>query len=473
VNVRSIRFRLGAWYAALLVLLLMLFGGFVYLTLDQFLERNLQETLSKEAQTIGEALLNNVGETGEAFVATEIEEHFAPRTNSHFLRVMRADSSVLYQSGQPQDESFNPKDVAPVPISESDSWREQSLAGGRKLFVYSTTYATPAGTRYSIQAGASDRQINQALRGLLLSLALALPLIVGTAMGGGYLLMRKALKPLDEMATTAAKVTSRNLNERVPDLQTGDELEKLATSLNRMMSRLEESFQHVHRFSSDASHEIRTPLAILRGELENLLQVHPLPAAVRESLSSALEEAERLSRIVEQLLEVTRLEAGEALAGHSRFDVSEITRSTVEQMKLLADERHVALRFEGTQHLYVMCDPIRLRQVIVNLVDNAIKYTAPGGSVSVSSCTLERSAILEVADTGAGIPEEAIPYVFERFYRVDEARSRQLGGTGLGLAIVKSICIAFGGSVTVRSAAGSGTTFRVEFPLDTGTTPAA
>jgi two-component system, OmpR family, sensor kinase len=236
-----------------------------------------------------------------------------------------------------------------------------------------------------------------------------------------------------------------------------------------MMSRLEESFHHVHRFSADVSHEIRTPLTILRAELEELIRSTDLRSESRDSAASALEEAERLSRVAEQLLEMTRLEAGEMLAASSRVDLSGLTQNAVDQMRLLTEEKQIELRFEGSEPVHVVADAVRLRQVVVNLVDNAIKYTSPGGTVSISSVSMDGKAILEVADTGIGIPQEALPHVFERFYRVDGARSLQLGGTGLGLAIVKSICTAFGGTVSVQSAE-SGTTFRVELPLEPGPT---
>ncbi|PYS06968.1 MAG: two-component sensor histidine kinase, partial [Acidobacteria bacterium] len=272
-------------------------------------------------------------------------------------------------------------------------------------------------------------------------------------------------KPLDEIATTAERITSRSLNERVPVLATGDELEKLAASLNRMMARLEESFHHINRFSADAAHEIRTPLAIIRGELENAFQMPALATELRETIGSALEEVERLSRIVEQLLEMSRLEAGETLIERSRFDFTELAKTTVDQMRLLAEEKSLNLRFNGSQPVEIEGDRLRLKQIVVNLVDNAIKYTTPGGSVSVSTFPVDGMAVLEVSDTGIGIPADALPQVFDRFYRVDKARSRQLGGTGLGLAIVKSICTAYGGTVTVKSAEGKGAVFRVELPL--------
>ena len=447
-------------------MLLIVFSLFVYLTLERILEVNLHDTLEKEAQTIGDALLSKISETGDPYVINEIEEHFAPRTTNHFLRVSRESGAVLYQSGQPQDHSFDAKSVSPARLEAPASWQKEIMPNGTRLFVYGMTYTNPEGMKFSIQAGASSNPIQKVLRSLLETLSIALPLIVAAAIAGGYFLMRRALRPLRQIATVAETITSRNLNERMPGPGTGDEIEQLAESINRMMARLEDSFQQIHRFSADASHEIRTPLAILRGELKDLLRTPHLTTNVRDSAASALEEAERLSRIVEQLLEMTRLEAGETLSNLQRFDLGEMTHTAVEQLRLLADEKHVGLRFEGTRDLYIKGDPIRMRQVVVNLVDNAIKYTPAGGSILVSSIVTGNKAVLEVRDTGIGIPESDIPHVFERFYRVDGDRSRQLGGTGLGLAIVKSICTVFGGVVSVHSELGTGTTFHLELPLE-------
>ena len=471
MNVRSIRFRIGAWYAGLLAVLLTLLGGFIYFTLHRYLENSLQETLTKEAQTIGQALLSKASETGDDYVVREIEEHFAPRTNNHFLRVTRGNGSVLYQSGEPDSRRFDPNRIRAAQLDAHSSWTVDTMPTGRRVYVYSTAYADHQGTRYAVQAGASDCQINLALTNLLASLAIVLPIIVGVSIAGGYLLMRRSLQPLHQMATIAEQITSRNLNERLPERQTGDEIEQLTRSLNLMMSRLEESFHHVHRFSADVSHEIRTPLAILRAELEDLIRSASLTPESRNSAGSALEEAERLSRVAEQLLEIIRLEAGEMLAGSSRVDFSDLTENVVEQMRLLSEEKQIELRFDRGEPVHVIADPVRLRQVVVNLVDNAIKYTPEGGRVSVSNLRVETKAVLEVSDTGIGIPPESLPHLFERFYRVDGARSRHLGGTGLGLAIVKSICTAFGGTVTVQSTLDAGTTFRVELPLEATTSP--
>jgi two-component system OmpR family sensor kinase len=464
---RSIRFRLTVWYAGLLAILLVLFGGFIYLTLEKFLERNLSDTLAKEAQTIGESWLRDVNQTGPGYVASEIEEHFAPSITGRFVRITRgADGSDVYHSSAPESGAFDPKQIGPKRFNASQSLREEHLPNDKELLIFSLPFPDRAGNQYLIETGAPYDQVERVLRSLLISFGIAFPLIVGAAIGGGYLLMRNALRPINEIATTAERITSRNLNQRLPVVPTGDEIERLSVSLNRMMERLEDAFHHISRFSADAAHEIRTPLAIIRGELENALQTYGLTVDLRETLGSALEEAERLSRIVEQLLEMSRLEAGETLVERTRFDFTEMTKNTVDQMGLLAEEKKLQLEFRGNRPVDVEGDPIRLKQIVVNLVDNAIKYTPPGGSISVSTFPQDGKVILEVADTGIGIPNEATSQIFDRFFRADRARSRQLGGTGLGLAIVKSICIAYDGTVSVKSAEGKGTTFRVELPLE-------
>src|SRR5438552_5028504 len=467
MNTRSIRFRMSIWYAGLLTVLLVLFGGFIYFALEKFLENNLSDTLAKDAETIGESWIRDVNQSPAGYVAAEIEEHFAPSITGRFVRVTReADGNILYSSAAPESGAFDPKQIRPKRFETSQSTREEHLPDGKELLIFSLPFTDRAGNRYLIETGAPYDQVERVLRGLLISLGVAFPLIVGAAIVGGYLLMRNALRPMDEIATTAERITSRNLNERVPVTPTGDEVERLSVSLNRMMERLEDAFHHISRFSADAAHEIRTPLAIIRGELENALQAPALTSELRETIGSALEETERLSRIVEQLLEMSRLEAGETLVERTRFDFADMTRTTVDQMRLLAEEKNLQLRFESTKPVDFDGDPLRLKQIVVNLVDNAIKYTGPGGSVSVSTFPQDGRVVLEVADTGIGIPKDATSQIFDRFFRVDKARSRQLGGTGLGLAIVKSICTAYNGSVTVKSAEGTGAVFRVELPLE-------
>src|SRR5215475_3956125 len=347
MNTRSVRFRLTVWYAGLLTTLLALFGVVVYIALERFLERSLTDTLTKDAQTIGQSWLFDINQSGPGYVAGEIEEHFAPSITGRFVRLTRiGDGNVLYHSAKPENGAFDPSHIGQHRFEAVQSSREEHLPDGKELLIFSLPFKDRTGNQYLIETGAPYDQVERVLRGFLISLGVGFPLIVGAAIGGGYLLMRNALRPMDEIATTAERITSRNLNERLPVVPTGDEVERLSISLNRMMDRLEDAFQHISRFSADAAHEIRTPLAIIRGELEDAVHSRTLPEELREMLGSALEKVERLSRIVEQLLAMSRLKADETLVQRTRFDFAEMSRTTIDQMRLLAEEKNVQLRFE-------------------------------------------------------------------------------------------------------------------------------
>jgi signal transduction histidine kinase len=248
-------------------------------------------------------------------------------------------------------------------------------------------------------------------------------------------------------------------------IRTGDELERLSVALNRMIARLEDAFQHINRFSADASHELRTPLTILQLELEGIVHNHPLSESLEDQIGSALEETHRMYRIVESLLTISRLDAGDAKLDRLHLDLSALVIATASEMRVLAQEKAITLRSTTEEGVYVEADRTRLQQVVANLIDNAIKYTEECGTVEVSVHRESGKAILQVSDNGAGIPAEAVPHVFERFYRVDKARSRASGGAGLGLSIAKAICAAHGAEISVSSQEGRGSCFRVEFPL--------
>jgi signal transduction histidine kinase len=232
-----------------------------------------------------------------------------------------------------------------------------------------------------------------------------------------------------------------------------------------MISRLEDAIQTSKQFVADASHELRTPLTVLRAELESLAQDPQLRAQTRESLGSMLEEVDRLTEIVESLLVLSKLDAGEVSSERVRFDLGELVTSTAEQMSLLAEDKNITVVCEAAPQVMVEGDRARMKQVVVNLLDNAIKYTPNGGRVMLRIAREEREAILDVADNGVGIPADALPHMFKRFFRVDDSRSRHQGGAGLGLSIVKSICGAYGAAVEVRSTPGEGSRFRIRQPL--------
>jgi heavy metal sensor kinase len=465
VNTRSLRFRITAWYAGLLAGALLVFGVSVYLGLERYLYGDLQRTLGADCRTIATQLLTQHPFKRANWLETEIEEAYSPEANGHFIRVIQEGVGVLYVSGAPKDSAFDPLQVPAPNGSERNGARKVRLVGGRRLLVNTLQFTAPDGSKFVIESGVPYHQVEVVLRGLLVTFAVYMPFIISLAVVSGYWLMRRSLQPVDEITKRAEGITSTNLSERLPAVRTGDELERLSVSLNRMIERLDQAFQHINRFSADASHELRTPLTILQLELEGIAQSHRLNPSLTDQIGSALEETDRMSHIVENLLAISRLDAGEVKMDKTRLDLGDLAASTAEQMRLLAEEKWILFRSNVADDIYVEGDRSRLQQVIVNLIANAIKYTQEGGEVEVSVRSEGSTAVLEVSDNGAGISSQALPHVFERFYRADRARSRNSGGAGLGLAIVKAICTAHGAEIKVSSEEGHGSRFRVELPL--------
>jgi len=480
VNTRSLSFRLVTWYAGVLTLVFVLLGALTIILLREYLDSNVLDTQARRARQIADTLVAAVSRTGEEAMAREVEELYAPEANERFIRITRDDGHVVYASGEPHDRSFDPTSVPPPSVSrEGQFLRKESLPKGSVLIaaVFSsggTKQSNSAGansryvaSRYVVEVGVSTARTEETVRQVLLMLAIGLPVAVCVAVTGGFVLVRRALKPVDNLSQKAAVITQHNLSERLPVVRSGDELERLSVALNLMISRLEDAIKSSKQFVADASHELRTPLAVLRGELENLAQDLQLKPHTRETLGSALEEVDRLAEIVEGLLALSRLDTGEVKSEWVRFDLAELVATTADQMNLLAEDKHIAVICDCAERVMVEGDQARLKQVVVNLLDNAIKYTPDGGRIRLKIGREEGSAVLDVVDDGIGIPPEALPHVFKRFFRVDGSRSREngAGGAGLGLAIVKSICDAHGARLEVSSTPGQGSRFRVRQPL--------
>ena len=466
MNTRSFSFRLVAWYAGLLTIIFILLCAVLYLDLRHFLENDLRQSQARRARQIAGTLLARIQQTGAAYVVSQAKDWYSPENNDRFIRITQTGGPVIYVSGAPKDGSFDPAEIpASLPSSSIESFRNVKFSNGRTMVIASVNYQSPGGAAYLVEFGALLDPVEAMLNHLFLQLIIGLPLAVAIITAGGSILVRRALKPVESITRAAERITQHNLSERLPVSETGDELERLSVSLNRMIARLDDAFQNSKRFVADASHELRTPLTILRGELESLIEDSRLDAEVRERAASMFEEAVRLSRIVEQLFTLSRLDAGEAQADWSRFDLAGMAKNTAEQMSLLAEDKNISITCDANQSVVVEGDSARLKQVVVNLLDNAIKYTQPGGAVRLRVRPVNGQAVLEVEDNGAGIPREALPHVFERFYRVDQIRSGETEGAGLGLSIARSICSAHGAEIEATSSPSSGSCFRVKLPL--------
>ena len=464
MNTRSLKFRLVAWYAGWLTVLFMVFGVFVYASLDHYLKKSLREALARRARQIAEMVQRSA--LNWETLQTDIPKTFAPEENNRFTRVI-ADGKITYVSGPPADRRFNPLRVpmpGPITIDADESFGRRTLPDGTVMLIVVISRSA-AGRTFIIEEGESVAPIAATLHAWLAVLIAGLAVLICGAMLGGANLVQRALRPVGQIITSAERISSRNLSERLPVPDTRDELERLSVALNSMIRRLDEAFQHNQRFLADASHELRTPLAIIQGELESVLEQTNDRSDVQNITGSTLEEVDRLKKIVEGLFALSRLDAGEAQQESATFDLAELATLTTDQMCLLAEDKGVSIAGNFAQKVMVRGDRARLKQVLVNLLDNAIKYTSSGGKVTVSVTARNGKAVLEVSDNGIGIPADAMPHLFERFFHVDKARSRETGGAGLGLSIVKSICAAHEGRVDAQSKEGEGSRFIVELPL--------
>jgi two-component system, OmpR family, sensor kinase len=472
----SLRARATSWYVGLLAVALVVFSIGIYVCIRAYLNESMQRALSGTAHTIATDFLAKLPTKGDAWVLGEIRESYEASPNDHYIRLSVGDS-VLYQTADMRDPSIQIGEIALPRPSVEGAFHRQTIQG-RDVMIYSLPFQAADRRLIEVEAGTSLFSMQQTLHSLTKILTVATILILILATIGGYLLMTRPLRPLVVLTGKAADIGRKKLGERLPVIPTGDELERLTHSLNGMIDRLEDALNHNHRFSADASHELRTPLTIMRGELEEMLRIEELPPRAIENLVSTLEEIDRMSRIVNSLMTITRLDAGGERMTMQVLDLSELVRTTMDHMRLLAEEKGLPLNCACEREVYVYADPMRIKQVLVNLIDNAIKYTQPGedfqesslqesagGRVDIAVFASGSSAYLKIADHGIGIAPEVLPHVFDRFYRADFARNRDAGGVGLGLAIVKAIVVAHDGSVSITSTLDQGSTVLVQLPL--------
>ncbi len=460
----TLRLRVTAWYVGLLAVALIVSSAAVYLGVRAFITSSLERILINSAQSITSNFLASIEEKGQTWFLGEISESYPSGSSDRFVRITSR-NKVLYSTGDMRDPFVS---TSTLPLPAQPAWinaiHRETLASGESVMIYTMPFKTPSGRPFLVETGATVDSIGRVTRSLALILFITTPTILLAAALGGFFLMKLPLRPVVVITEQAEHIGRKDLGERLPVIATGDELERLALSLNRMIDRLEEALAHNHRFSADASHELRTPLTILQGELEELLRRQDLPAPALEGLASSLEEIQRMSRIVHSLMAISRLDGGERVE-RLPLDLAHIAYDTAEHMRLLAEEKSITLVCLPSAPVFVSGDAMRLKQVVVNLLDNAIKYTLPGGEVHVSVFPELEQAVLQVTDSGIGISAAALPFVFERFYRADKARSRESGGVGLGLSIVRSISAAHEGSVTLSSVEALGTTINVLLPL--------
>ena len=365
----------------------------------------------------------------------------------------------------------------PVDLPELDQRMGISLfevVDGDKV-VYQTAGWPPSGAyrigstdmgALRITVARDERPLRQTLWTITMILTMGAPGAIALAVMGGYFLAGRLLAPVGAMAATARRISAESLAQRLPVANPRDEFGQLARVFNDTLSRLQDAFEQLRRFTADASHELRTPLTAMRSVGEVALQRSTSTAEYREVIGSMLEEVDRLTRLVENLLTLTRGESGRVVVGRDVVDLDELAANVSDSLHVLAEEKRQSLEVETASHIRARCDAAILRQGLINVLHNAIKYTPGGGAIRmVVKLAASGEAMIEVHDTGPGIPVADRQRIFERFYRVDGARTREAGGVGLGLAIARWAVEANGGRIEVESEAGGGALFRIVLPL--------
>jgi len=382
----------------------------------------------------------------------------------HFIEVWSPEGSLLFRSAALQNQAMG------GPPGPNEGLRDPTpsttrLPNGAQIRLVSSVYHVED-QRVVLRVAYSEEGLWGELREFGVVLLLGFPIALLLAGVGGYALARKVLAPIDRMAIQTQKISAERLTDRLSVENPDDELGKLASVFNAMLARLQAAFDQLRRFTADASHELRTPLTAIRSVGEVALQEQKSPAEYRDVIGSMLEEVDRLTRLVESLLTLSRADAGHVQLQRMDISLLALTREASSMVEVLAEEKGQRMHIDGDAGLIVSVDRLVLRQGIVNLLDNAVKYSPRNTRILVRvGFGAAGQASLDITDEGPGIPFEHQPYVFDRFYRVDQARTREWGGAGLGLAITRWAVEAHGGEIDLTSKHGTGTTFHVSLPL--------
>jgi heavy metal sensor kinase len=447
----SVRVRLTAWYATTLTVVLMIYAVGVFTFVRQSLESTLDQQLDDEVEAAEELLMRSA--SGE--IVRRASPHDADEED-RWTEVWSQAGALLYRSESAARASLPPL-TGNRPAAQSGS---RTSANGTPLRVLARN-AWIDGSPVVMRVARSEASLRRELRELLGVMAIGLPFAIGLAAVGGYVLARRALSPIDRLRERAKSITAERLTDRLPVDNPHDELGRLAMTFNEMLGGLDTAFEQMRRFTADASHELRTPLTALRSVGEVALREHRDEQTYRDVIGSMLEEVDRLTRLVDGLLTLSRADAGHTRLVVERVDLVGLSREVSTHLQVLAEEKQQTIELRAPRAVFVNADRLALRQALINLLDNAIKYGPARSTIRLRVEDGAADATIDVTDAGPGIAPEHRERIFDRFYRIDAARSRDRGGVGLGLAIARWAVQMNGGRLELEPMAPDGTTFRI------------
>ncbi len=452
----SIRVRLTGWYAIVLSLMLVVYATATFVAVRHEFFEQFDEQLHDDFET-AEGFLTA---TPDGRIVWSGDRHHDPDNDED------RGSDVWSPDGEPIYRSGASAALPPAALAAVVEPRYESIVVNGHRWRTLTGTAPAGGRAVILRVSRSEERLRAQLWEVLIVLMFGLPLVVVLAGVGGYVLARRALTPIDHLASEARRITAERLHERLSVPNQHDEIGRLAAVINETFARLESSFEQLRRFTADASHELRTPLSVIRGIGESGLGETRTPAEYKEAMGSMLEEVDRLTNLVDTLLRLSYGDAGTVRLSRASFDLGQLTRDVVSSLGILAEERNQRLEVDAADGVIVTADRLVLREAITNVVDNAIKYGPQASSIDIRVHAEGNQALLSVADEGPGIAPEHRERIFDRFFRLDEGRSRDDGGTGLGLAIAKWAVEVNGGQITVDTGNG-GSIFRIVLPVAT------
>ena len=460
-----LRVRLTLWYGTALALVLIIFSVVLY----AITARNLRDTVDESLEDTATTAVRSLEERG--FLPLINEEELL----SQFPELTRIDKffQIFSPSGTITIRSPNIKQHE-VPLSRTAldaAFAGHSIFESAKypkeppLRLISVPIVYQGNLLYIVQVGTSMESVGETLHRFLILLVVAIPIALAVSLAGGWFLAGRALRPVDKITLAAQRITAGDLSQRLSMPAAHDEIGRLAATFNNMIGRLDTSFRQIRQFTSDASHELRTPLTVMKGETDLVLR-RPRPLEDYQSvLESNLEEIDRMTRIVDELLFLSRADMGEVKVESLPVAMESLVEDIHRQAKLLAQDRNIEVLLGTVMPVVVQGDDLRLRELLLNLVENAMKYSHPGGKVEIALLNDGREARLSVTDHGIGIAPADHKKIFQRFFRTDVARGHTKKGTGLGLAICAWIAELHKGRVEVKSDLGQGSTFTVVLPL--------
>jgi heavy metal sensor kinase len=451
---KSIRTRLTLWYLAVIVVLLLIFSSVAYFMLDYTLYNNLDNTLQNRANSLN------------------TPTYVVPKSNE-LLMSFDANGNETQSVGGVTVDTPKLSGLIKKAIAGQNAYLSATGTENQNIRLYATSFLNPFnGQPVVIVVGQTTTEITDVLHTFVYVIVIAMVAIIILAGIGGLFLAERALKPVQQITKTAQNIEGSDLSQRI-NVKTDDELGMLASTLNEMIGRLEESFNRQRQFTADASHELRTPLAIMQAEATLALSKERAPDDYRKSLETISQESDYMSSVIGKLLFLARSDAGKEQLTFEDVELKGLITGLASNIEALAQDKGIKFAVDAHEELMVSGDKVKLRQLFINILENAVRYTPTAGHISVSLVKQESNAVVSISDTGIGIPPEHLPHIFERFYRVDKARARTDGGVGLGLAIAKIIAESHKGTIGVESEVGKGTTFRISIPVKSPeTTPA-